>query len=382
MAHALINPNIISWAIERSGLDVSDLCRKLKINEKKLAEIEQGVTPIAFGKAKELAKITNIPFGFLFLDMVPQEVKLELPDLRTIDSKEIQEPSYELKEIIRLNQERVGWYRDYLSKSGFEHNPYVGLLEDASIEEMLDFLNDKLNVDRSKDSKDYHKKLVQAIEDLKIMVVQDSNLGHHSKPLNVEEFRGFAIADKVAPLIFINTADSSNAQLFTLIHELAHILKGESGVSDNSVSAINPIEKYCNAVAGEFLVPRTEFEKQWRIHKDIELEVVFKLFSKLFHVSRHVIARRALTLNYINNNQYESYIQSMREDYLSNKKKNAGRGGPDYYVVKNSKLSSQLSHAVISESLSGKMLYRDAGNILGIKPSKLEVFAEKAGIKL
>jgi Zn-dependent peptidase ImmA (M78 family) len=382
MAYALINPDIISWAIQRSGLSVSDLSKKLKIDEEKLNQIEQGIAPIAFGKAKEFAKITNIPFGFLFLDRAPEEVKLELPDLRTIESQEIQQPSYELKEIIRLNQERVEWYRDYLNEHGLEPNSFVGSLGNASVHEMVLFLNKKLNVKRDKDSKNYYRNLVQAIENLRIMVVQDSNLGHHTKSLNVEEFRGFAIADKMAPLIFVNTADSSNAQLFTLIHELAHILKGESGVSDNSVSAVNPIEKYCNAVTGEFLVPKLEFQKQWQASKDSEFEIVFQLLSKHFHVSRHVVARRALTLDYISKNKYDDYIHYMREEYISNKKKNTGKGGPDYYIVKNSKLSSQLSQAVISESFSGKMLYRDAGYILGIKPSKLEVFAKKVGIQL
>lgn len=380
MAYALINPDIISWAIKRSGLNMSDISKKLSIKEEKLAEIEQGKASIAFGKAKQFANITDIPFGFLFLNEVPKEDKLALPDLRTIDSEELSEPSQTLKGIIRLNQERVEWYRAYLSELGVEENAYVGSLSKVNINEMVSFLNEKLNVNKTKDAQDYYRKLVKSIEALGIMVIQDSNLGHYTKPLNIEEFRGFAIADDVAPLIFINTADSLNAQLFTLIHELAHILKGESGVSDNSVSSVDPTEQFCNAVAGEFLVPKEEFAKQWNSLDENSLDIAFETLAKSFHVSRHVIARRAFTLSYINKKQYENYIHKIREEYLASRKKSDS--GPSYYVVKNSKLSSQLSQAVISQSFSGKMLYRDAGYILGMNPSKLEVFAKKVGIQL
>ncbi|SNT71024.1 XRE family transcriptional regulator [Psychrobacter sp. LV10R520-6] len=380
MAYALINPDIVSWAIKRSGLSMSDISKKLSIKEEKLAEVEQGKANIAFGKAKQFAKITNIPFGFLFLNEVPREDNLALPDLRTIDSKELSEPSHALKEIVRLNQERVEWYRSYLSEQSVEKNAYVGSLSKASLNEMIAFLSEKLKINKPKDAKDYYRQLVKSIENLGVMVIQDSNLGHHTKPLNIEEFRGFAIADDVAPLIFINTADSLNAQLFTLIHELAHILKGESGVSDNSVSSVDPTEQFCNAVAGEFLVSKKEFVKQWTSISKTSLDVAFATLAKSFHVSRHVIARRALTLSYIDKQQYESYIYRIREDYLASKKKSDS--GPSYYVVKNSKLSSQLSQAVVSQSLSGKMLYRDAGYILGIKPSNLELFAKKVGMQL
>lgn len=380
MAYALINPDIISWAIKRSGLAMSDISKKLSIKQEKLAEIEQGKASIAFGKAKQFANITNIPFGFLFLNEIPKEDKLALPDLRTIDSKDLSEPSQALKEIIRLNQERVEWYRAYLSELGVEENSYVGSLSKANINEMTAFLNEKLNINKTKDAKDYYRQLVKSIEALGIMVIQDSNLGHHTKPLNIEEFRGFAIADDIAPLIFINTADSLNAQLFTLIHELAHILKGESGVSDNSVSSVDPTEQFCNAVAGEFLVSKEEFVKQWDSLDKTSLDVAFDTLAKSFHVSRHVVARRALTLNYIDKQQYENYINKIREEFLASKKKNDS--GPSYYVVKNSKLSSQLSQAVISQTLSGRMLYRDAGYMLGIKPSNIEKFAQNVGMKL
>lgn len=380
MAYALINPNIISWAIKRSGLGMSDISKKLSIKEEKLTEIEQGKTNIAFGKAKQFANITNIPFGFLFLNEVPEEDNLALPDLRTIDSKDLREPSQALKEIIRLNQERVEWYRAYLSELGVEENSYVGSLSKADIKEMVTFLTKKLKVCKVKDAKDYYRQLVKAVEELRVMVIQDSNLGHHTKPLDIEEFRGFAIADDIAPLIFINTADSLNAQLFTLIHELAHILKGESGVSDNSFSSVDPTEQFCNAVAGEFLVPKNEFVKHWNNLDETSLDMAFASLAKTFHVSRHVIARRSLTLNYIDKQHYENYIYKIREEFLASKKKSDS--GPSYYVVKNSKLSSQLSQAVISQTLSGRMLYRDAGYMLGIKPSNIEKFAQNVGIKL
>lgn len=382
MAHALISPTMIQWAIRRSGLTVSEISKRLEINIEKLHSIEHGDEPIAFGKAKTLAKIANIPFGFLFLSEPPKETPLLLPDLRTINSQEVDEPSHALQEIIRINQERVDWYRDYLIKQGFESNEYVGKLAEAKVTQMVEFLQQTLQVTRRGNAKDYYRDLVKAVENLRIMVVQDSDLGHHSKPLNSEEFRGFAIADSVAPLIFINTADSLNAQLFTLIHELVHILKGESGVSDNDMSTVHPTEVFCNAVAGEFLVPESEFIKQWQnISKNEPMEIVFEKLAKEFYVSRHVIARRAMTLKYISQSEYQDYIARLHEEYLASKAKSS-KGGPSYYVVKNSKLSTQLSQAVVSETLAGKMLYRDGGHLLGMKPSNIKNFAKETGMRV
>lgn len=382
MAHALISPTMIQWAIRRSGLTVSEISKRLEINIEKLHSIEHGDEPIAFGKAKTLAKIANIPFGFLFLSEPPKETPLLLPDLRTINSQEVDEPSHALQEIIRINQERVDWYRDYLIKQGFESNEYVGKLAEAKVNQMVEFLQRNLQVTRRGNAKDYYRDLVKAVEDLRIMVVQDSDLGHHSKPLNSEEFRGFAIADSVAPLIFINTADSLNAQLFTLIHELVHILKGESGISDNDMSTVHPTEVFCNAVAGEFLVAESEFIKQWQsISKNEPIEIIFEKLAKEFYVSRHVIARRAMTLKYISQSEYQDYIARLHEEYLASKGKRF-KGGPSYYVVKNSKLSTQLSQAVVSETLAGKMLYRDGGHLLGMKPSNIKSFAKETGMRI
>jgi|26BtaG_2_1085354.scaffolds.fasta_scaffold05013_3 Zn-dependent peptidase ImmA (M78 family) len=214
------------------------------------------------------------------------------------------------------------------------------------------------------------------------MLVQDSDLGHHSKPLNSEEFRGFAIADSVASLIFINTADSLNAQLFTLIHELVHILKGESGISDNDMSTVHPTEVFCNAVAGGFLVAESEFIRQWQsISKNEPMGIVFEKLAKEFYVSRHVIARRTMTLNYISQSEYQDYIARLHEEYLASKGKRF-KWGPSYYVVKNSKLSTQFSQAVVSETIAGKMLYRDGWHLLGMKPSNIKSFAKETGMRI
>lgn len=385
MVHALINPKMIHWAIERSGFSASEVSSRLKISVDKLNGFEQGNELLTFSKAKDLAKLANIPFGFLFLKEPPQEPKVQLPDLRTINSQEVSKPSNALKEIVRINQERVDWYREYLILQGYESNKYVSTLSKATVPEAVNFLQKTLDVKRHGDAKEYYRNLTKAIENLHIMVMQGNNLGHHSCPLNIDEFRGFAIADEIAPLIFVNTADSLNAQFFTLIHELTHILKGESGISDNKIQSTHPTEVFCNAVAGEFLVPEKELIIQWNESSQDSIEATFSQLAKTFYVSRNVIARRALTLGLINKKQHDEYNKSLYEEYLlakdKNRRDNKG-GGPSYYLQKNYQISTLLSQAVVSETLAGRVLYRDGGHLLGIKPSKIKTFANKTGMRI
>src|SRR5699024_535018 len=101
---------------------------------------------------------------------------------------------------------------------------------------------------------DYFRLLVQRIEQAGILVMRESYIHHHTRPLSVQEFRGFAIADALAPVVFINQADAPAARLFTLIHELAHIWIGQTGVSDANPQTKRKEEIFCNAVAAEFLV--------------------------------------------------------------------------------------------------------------------------------
>lgn len=184
------------------------------------------------------------------------------------------------------------------------------------------------------------------------------------------EFRGFAVSDPLAPVIFINIADAPTARVFTLIHELAHLWIGSSGVSSVVPSSSRKDEVFCNAVAGDFLVPEGQFRPVWRA---VENWVgMLPQLAATFHVSRLVIARRACDLGLISTVAYNEYYRAELETFREKK----GSGG-SFYRSAGARNSKRFSRAVISETLSGRLLLRDAGKLLGVQPSKIRTYAEK-----
>jgi Zn-dependent peptidase ImmA (M78 family) len=377
-AYANVNPDLLRWARERADLTIAMLARKLQTSEEKLDAWERGEKPITMRKAMELADKTFVPFGYLFLKEQPIE-RLPIPDLRTVDGEEIRKPSAELIKIIQNILIRQRWYADHIKNEGNEELSFMGRFNVNSsamsiVKDMREWLKVASNPDRGT-WEDYHKDLIHRIETLGILVMRQGNLGHHTKPLNVNEFRGFAIADKYAPIIFINLADAPAARLFTLIHELAHIWIGESGVSDGSVAAQRKEEILCNAVAAEFLVPGNEFKKQWKntenwIDNLPELE-------KYFHVSQWVLARRALSFNFISHADYHRFVTALKKAFDDRERKGSG---PSYYVTLKSQTSTRFAEALLPETLSGNVLLRDAGSMLGVKPDKIEKLAKEFSI--
>ncbi len=379
ITYARINPSMLTWARQRAEVSVEVLAEKIKVPTDKLHNWETGEKPPTFRQAQNFAKITHIPFGYLFLEVPPQE-EFPIPDLRTIDGSTPKKPSTELRDIVAIMSQRRDWYREYLL--GQEHQPLsiVGRFNlDASAERIVRDMRQELDLSQNSAGgkpDEYFLDLVRRIEGAGVLVMRQGNIGHWSRPLNEAEFRGFALADRYAPLIFVNQADAPAARLFTLIHELAHIWVGTSGVSDTQPSNKRPSEVLCNAVAAEFLVPQAEFLRQWTDEISDTWQGDLPRLATTFHVSTWVIARRALTLQKITLEQYRDYVQDIQEQY---KNRPRGNGGPTYYRTLKAQISQRFATALVSEALSGRTLLRDAGKILGVKPQNIATFAKELG---
>jgi Zn-dependent peptidase ImmA (M78 family) len=379
MTTANINTDMLTWARERSGISVPDFARRCGVSEERLLEWESGGRKLTFNQAMRYAEKAHLPFGYLFLAKPPEEA-LPIPDLRTLEGQGVQRPSAELLDLVKLMMQRQEWYREYLQQHFAEANPYVGRSSysdslDSIVEDIRACLGVEPHPTRGKWD-DYYRDLVQRIESLGILVMRQGNLGRHSRPLSVDEFRGFAIVDEYAPIIFVNHSDALGARLFTLIHELCHIWIGQSGVSDGNTNTHRQEEVLCNAVAAEFLVPAQEFRDLWR-HDSDNWEDNLPPLEAHFHVSTWTLARRALTLNFVSQEEYSHYIFEQKKRYEQRK----GSGGPTYYQTKKAQISRPFSRAVVGEALSGQLLLREAGELLGgIKPGKIETFARELGI--
>lgn len=373
---ALINPAIVTWARIRAGLSENALAKKLNLSKSdKVFDWEFGRAKPTFVQAQKIASVTNIPLGYLFLPTPPQE-QLPIPDLRTVGNTKSHQASPEMMDILRQVRQKQEWYKDYLIQSDQKPLPFIGKFNIES--SYLDIVNDirsVLKVPRPEKGswEDYQSQLIQSAENARILVMRSGIVGANThRKLQVREFRGFAISDPIAPVIFINSSDAPTARLFTLVHELAHLWIGCSGISDMEDSH-SKVEKLCNSVAGEFLVPKQEFLAAWS--KDFSVDRNFLEISSMFHVSKLVVAKRALDHAKITAEQYWEFYNSELRKFREKES-----SGGDFYNTTGAKNSRILSSAVIAETMSGRLLLRDAANLLSITPDKIKTYARKLAL--
>jgi Zn-dependent peptidase ImmA (M78 family)/transcriptional regulator with XRE-family HTH domain len=371
---ALVNPSLLIWSRERAGLSTEQVAKKLPVKPDRVEEWEAGETKPTFLQAQKWASLAHIPFGFLFLQQPPVE-QLPLPDLRTVGGLSPQRPSLELLDTVRDSIRKQDWYLEYLQHQ--EHQPlaFVGRFNSRSrVVEVVDDIRRTLGVNPDIARLDYDKysrALIEAAEAAGILVMRSGiALGNTHRKLEVSEFRGFAISNTYAPVVFINSSDAPTARLFTLLHELAHIWIGSSGVSDGNTASGRDEERFCNAVAGEFLAPEAQFRALW--NADVNWEDNLAPLATRFHISKLAIGRRALDLGYISQGHYSDYYRMILKIFQDEK-----GGAGDYYRNANAKNSPRLSKAVLTEAMSGRMLLREAGNLLGVQPAKLRTLASK-----
>lgn len=373
MTAALINPSILTWSRLRAGLSEDRLAHGLAIKAEKVFEWEAGKSAPTFKQAQKWATLAHIPFGFLFLKEPPQEA-LPLPDLRTVGGQPPAKPSIDLLDTVKEVLRRQQWYVEYLTEHGTAPLSFVGRFSPQDdvqvvVADMRSTMG--LTGEAVKGShEDYLRKLISVAESVGVLVMRSGIVaGNTHRKLDVGEFRGFAISHDMAPMVFINSADAPTARLFTLVHELAHIWIGSSGISSVGVDAGRKEEAFCNAVAGEFLVPETAFRQLWRNDSDWTAQLAEH--AARFKVSRLVIARRACDLSLITKPSYRDFYLTELETYRSKEK-----SGGSYYANAGAKNSHRFSKAVLSQTNRGSMLLRDAATLLGIQPSKIGAYAE------
>lgn len=374
MTHALTNPAMLRWARSRADLTVERIALALHVKPGQVQAWEDGSEHPTFKQAQSFANACHVAFGFLFLQKPPEET-LPFPDLRTVGGVPPAKPSLDLMDTIKDVLRKQDWYLDYIKDQGNEPLDYIGRFPiDSPPQIIAEDIRHVLGVDKTPKKRTddaYITELVNAAERSGILVMRSGIVnGNTHRKLDVSEFRGFAIADRHAPVVFINSADAPAARVFTLLHEIAHLWIGSSGLSNVSAGNSRKEEILCNAVAGEFLVPKDEFISHW--NDSIYWMDNLAPLASLFNVSRLVIGRRATDLGLIDRELYYHFYLS---ELKRHRDKESGRG--DYYATTGAKNSKALSRAIVAETLSGRLLLRDAGRLLGIQPSKIKTYASK-----
>ncbi len=387
MTEALVNPSMLRWARERFQLSPDILAQKLNVASERISLWEQGEARPTFRQAQTLARVLRIPFGYLYLDEPPLDVVL-IPDLRTLGSKANSALSIDLIDLLSSVLRRHDWYKERMVELGAESIPFVGRFttSDDPLEIATDMVKTLGIADSDRQSagnwESFLNMLMERAEDARIWVMRSGIVGTNTRrPLNVSEFRGFAISDDIAPLVFVNGQDARAAQIFTLVHELAHIWIGQTGISNVSLTqqheaGYEQTEALCNAVAAEVLVPRRRFCELWAA--DESLPENADRLARIFRVSSVVIARRALDLGYIEWSAYSHFYQEQSIQWDAIKESSASGGS--YYRTQPVRNGKSFTETVVHDALERKILLRDAGRLLDVNPAKIDRLAREIGI--
>lgn len=378
MARVDVNPDVLRWALDRSGEQgiVSEKFPVTEwINKEKRPTLKQ---------LENFARSTSVPLGYFFLSKPPEEEQLPIPHFRT-GERYTTRPSPNLLETVQTMERRQGWMRDYLIELGQEPLPFVGsvtLADDPKhvarkIRSTLGLENGWAG--KCQNWQEALSMLREKIEEAGIMVVVNGVVGNNTRrKLDVNEFRGFVLVDEYAPLIFVNGADGKAAQMFTLAHELAHIWFGASAAFDlkRLHPSDNEIEQACNQTAAEFLVPEKELRQIWaEIRRESDR---FQKIARKFKVSELVAARRTLDLKLITKNEFFEFYRKRLEIERERGTTQESSGG-DFYATQRLRIGRRFAEAVIRATNEGKLLYREAYRLTGLTGKTFPEFAKRLG---
>ena len=380
---AYITPNILKWARESASMTEEIAAAKVSVRIEKLKEWEVGTTQPTIRQGQTLAKAYKRPFALFFLPDIPRDFQ-PLQDFRKLGSKSLTTPSVF---IIREIQQKQAWISDVYSDNEEDKLLFVGRFNiNDNPQKVANDILLTLNINPSFYKSDNPiKEWIDAAETNGIFISRTSFI-HSRLKLDSEELQGFAIADPHAPFIFVNSEDWNAPQLFTLVHELAHIWIAETGIS-NEVEHVmkqkdrfHPIELFCNEVAANALMPKQlilDFDtSSFQASKD-----VFKI-AKQLGVSSFALLVRALNLNIISASTYQKlkkqadinfaeYLRKETEKKAKQKVKEKP-GGPNYFLLQLNRNSRLFTQTVLDAFRGGYIEPTLASNLLNVQVNKFQ----------
>lgn len=378
-----VEPSLLTWARTRAGLATEDLVPRFD----QLTRWESGERQPTLKQLQSFADVVHVPIGTLLLDAPPEEM-VPLPDYRTFEGDPPARPSPDLLDTVHAVERRQEWYREYLQREGAEELPFVG---SASVQEdplevgarIRAALGYEVDVRAQLGSwSEALRTLAERVEASGILVMISGIVGSNThRRLDPQEFRGLSLADALAPAVFINGADTKAAQIFTLAHEVSHVWLGESGVDNATVDRVASatVERWCNGVAAEVLVPADELPDRFRPAVSVtdQLDGV----ARYFRVSTLVVLGRLRDLGLVDATSFRSVYAAELARVMRLKEERGGSTGGDFYNTAPVRVSKQLTRAILSSTLEGNTLYTEAFDMLGIKrTSTFDGLVERMGI--
>lgn len=382
-----VNPDVLRWARETAGLSLDDAAKGLQLGGARLspmdalARYEDGIAVPSRALLLRMAKAYRRPLLAFYLPRPPERGDRG-EDFRTLPEHRLAESEGKLDALVRDVFVRQRLVKEALEDAEeAETLPFVGSIRmDQPVEEVCRRIRKALKFEldqfRSKRTiEDAFRYLRDQVETTGVFVLLIGNLGSHHSSINAEVFRGFALADKISPFIVINDQDAKSAWPFTLLHELVHIWLGQTGISDGTLE--KKVEQFCNDVASELLLPKTEL-LAWapRLQRIEDLEADISAFANVRKVSRALVTYRLFKSGQITKAAWETLTGRFREQWLAEKNsvKQAmaeSEGAPTYYIVRRHRLGSALVRIVKRTLDEGVLTPTKAGRILGVRPNNV-----------
>ena len=380
-----IRPEILTWARETAGLSLEDAARAVGLKTargetgaERLAKLESGDSEPPRTLLEKMAKTYRRPLLVFYLSQPPKTGDRG-HDFRTLPGKERYNP--DLDALIRDIKGRQDLVRSILEDEETKPSDFVGVATiDLPVKELANRITKKFGIDlreyrAEKTPEAAFAYLRTKIEDAGVFVLLLGNLGSHHTNIPVEIFRGFASADRLAPMIVINDQDVKSAWSFTALHELAHLWLGATGISGTDTT--DKTEQFCNDVASEILLPATDL-KLFTDVSSFEMTVkVITEFAAHWRISRPMIAYKLYRTGRISHPLWMQLDKHFYDEFAAFKQKQsekqrASESSPNYYVVKRHRVGSALLGLVRRALDEGNITYTKASRVLGVKPRNVE----------
>jgi Zn-dependent peptidase ImmA (M78 family)/transcriptional regulator with XRE-family HTH domain len=393
-----VNSNILSWARETAGLSTEEAAMKIglygtkKMNAvDRLLSLEDGTNNPTRPMLVKMAKQYRRPLLTFYMSTPP------LPgdrgqDFRTLPADYFVADDIYLYTLIRDVRARQSMIRSVMEDDDdAEMLPFVGSAKMADgVSTVLDAIRKIIQIDLSEfrnqpTTGSAFALLRSKVEAAGVFVLLISNLGSHHSSISLETFRGFSLADEIASFVVINDQDSRSAWSFTLIHELTHVWLGQSGVSGTVYE--KKIERFCNDVASEFLLPSQELALL-DVDNTTDFEQVegrISEFSRSRKLSRSMVAYKIFLKKNISEDMWKRLCITYRKSWLVREEQRRLRArdsrGPDYYIVRRHRVGGALIALVRRMMAAGSLTTLKAGKVLGVKAKNVQKLVGTQGLR-
>ena len=388
---AHINYRVLEWARAEAGYSLSEAAElanishtKKKRAEERLDEWEKGKDYPTHNQLAKLAKAYFRPVTTFYMSRHPVPDS-DVADFRTLADEDVGKLSPTLRALVAKMKARQLEVRNLLEEWEQlpEPLPFVGSFRDnKNVDAVAKDIERVLQLPLSRrEGLPGNAALLRLIrnsaEDAGIYVLAQGDLGSYHTDIQPSVFRGFALADPSVPFIVLNDNDAKAAQTFTLVHELAHLWIGDTGISnydpfDGGVGHEN--ERFCNSVSAEFLMPRAAITRAWGAYFELELENAVAVLANDFGISRAAAANRLWKLDLIPAKSWWELYEGYRNEWAAIKAKlrEVEKKPPLYFPTKKMQLGRRLIRTVLGAVEAGEITYTRAARILDAAPENFD----------